>query len=78
MHWLIGALVSPALLSESDAQRTHFEGAEQRTKCSESFSLWDAAFLNNQRRKPHPFFYNLRPKGATTTLGALWTSPYGA
>ena len=27
-------------LSVSDAQRTHFEGAERRTKCSESFPLW--------------------------------------
>ena len=31
----------------SDAQRTHFEGAERRTKCSESFSLWDATLLHN-------------------------------
>ena len=29
-----------APLSGSDAQRTHFEGAERRTKCSESFPLW--------------------------------------
>ena len=60
MHWLIEALVSPALLSESDAQRTHFEGAERRTKCSESFSLWDAALLHNPRRKPHPLSCPLR------------------
>ena len=63
MHWLIEALVSPAPLSESDAQRTHFEGAERRTKCSESFSLWDAALLHNQRRKPHPFFIKSAPEG---------------
>lgn len=31
----------------SDAQRTHFEGAERRTKCSESFPLWGATFLHN-------------------------------
>ena len=62
MHWLIGALVSVAsgAQSKSDAQRTHFEGAERRTKCSESFSLWDAALLNNQRRKPHPLSCPLR------------------
>ena len=45
MHWLIGALVSPELLSEA---MQPFD-----TTCG------GAA----------PFFYNLRPKGATTTLG---------
>ena len=63
MHWLIGALVSPALLSESDAQRTHFEGAERRTKCSESFSLWDAALLNNPRRLMDKPLWGLRVDG---------------
>ena len=57
-HW--GSGLPPAPLSESDAQRTHFEGAERRTKCSESFSLWDAALLHNQRRKPHPLSCPLR------------------
>ena len=59
MHWLIEALVSPAPLSESDAQRTHFEGAERRTKCSESFSLWDATCCRQ----------------AATTLGAQPRQP---
>jgi|GEM_PF-6911388 len=40
----------------SDAQRTHFEGAERRTKCSESFSLWDATLLHNPRRQPRSLF----------------------
>ena len=38
MHWLIGALVSPVLLSEGNA-----------------------ALLNNQRRKPSPFFIKFAP-----------------
>ena len=32
--------VGLSLPERSDAQRTHFEGAERRTKCSESFPLW--------------------------------------
>ena len=31
----------------SDAQQTHFEGAERRTNHSESFPLWGATFLHN-------------------------------
>ena len=32
--------VGLSLPERSDAQRTHFEGAERRTKCSELFPLW--------------------------------------
>ena len=56
----------------SDAQRTHFEGAERRTKCSESFSLWDATLLHNPW---HPS--GQRPDGCHRPLCAAGAGPFG-
>ncbi len=43
----------------SDAQRTHFEGAKRRAKCSESFPLWG-------HNPPPTGGHNPRPEGPST------------
>ena len=50
-------------LSEGDAQRTHFEGAERRTKCSESFPLWGHNPSTQPAAKPRPFSLKSAPEG---------------
>ena len=59
----------PSPPERSDAQRTHFEGAKRRTKCSESFPLWGHNPSAQPAAPAAPLFYKTCGEAATTTLG---------